>query len=170
LESLDFQSPFLKNSKTTTAGLYKTENESIPLFWKRNNNKGLKFTLKYLLRPARVFRAAKNALLFQSLNINTPEVYAVGETRKFRCLEFGYLITASCPNMKSIQELFENTNHLEPLLSEFSEYCGTTMARLHSNKVIHGDLKVCNFYYHDGKYGIWDLDSVYVCPFRLPKR
>ncbi len=73
------QTAVMKDSPTTKAGISLLPGTDIPIFWKRNNNKGLSFTLRYLFRPARVFRAASAAERFHAIGIATPRVLAAGE-------------------------------------------------------------------------------------------
>ena len=160
------QSVMMKDSKTTKAGISELVPSGKPVFWKRNNNKGLSFTLRYLFRPARVFRAAAAAECFQLLGIATPRVLAVGEKRILCYLKYGYLLTDSQSDICSVTDLFQqcSKDNVDRILSSFLAYSGRVTAILHKAGVIHGDLKISNFYYtglwSDANYGIWDLDSV----------
>ncbi len=152
----------LKDSRTTTAVLLTgfPESGSPPLFIKRTNNKDLQFTLRYLFRPARAFRAAYAAEQFRRLGIPTPAVLVAGESRSGLILNGGYLVTEAVSNAGEIAALVASSP--EPLaeIRRFFASAGGMMQRLHENFLIHGDLKIQNFYLADGTYGIWDLDGV----------
>ena len=54
-------------------------------------------------------------------------------------------------------------------MSAFLKKAPAMMALLHRNNVLHGDLKLCNFYRgSNGEPGIWDLDSVRIYRKRVP--
>ncbi len=147
----------LKDSRTTTAVLL---TGSRPLFIKRTNNKDLQFTLRYLFRSARAFRAAYAAELFRRLDIPTPAVFAAGESRSGLILNCGYLVTEAVSNAGEIADLVASSP--EPLaeIRRFFAAAGEMMQRLHEKHLIHGDLKIHNFYLSGATYGIWDLDGV----------
>lgn len=157
----------LKNSSTTTAALVECAGEK--LFLKRTNNKNWQFTLRYLFRSARAFRSAAAAEKLAQLEIPTPPVIAAGERRGGLILKCGYLITGSEPGICGMdQAIMESA---EPLvtMADFLEKAAGMMALLHRNNVLHGDLKLCNFYRAgNGEPGIWDLDSMKVFRKRIP--
>lgn len=164
-EKVQENSLLMKSSRTTTAGIAGMGQNDEPIFWKRNNNKGLRFTLQYLFHPARVFNAAMAADYLEELGIATPKVLAVGECRIGCYLKCGYLLTQSSNDIHQASQIFLEISDPEPLLESFFSYCGKTVAKLHDGYIIHGDLKISNFYYFgrwtpDTAYGIWDLDSV----------
>lgn len=155
----------LKNSRTSTAALAEIGGDGEPVFLKRCNNKGLRFTLRYLFRPARVFRAAKAADLLKKAGVRTPEVLLVGERRNGPILKAGYLVTATAPDIQSADQLLRETSVPELFLESFLKQAAEMTVLLHRNRLEHGDLKLVNFY-HTGRwtpqsrFGIWDLDSV----------
>lgn len=156
------QSVVLKDSPTTTAGLVTLRSSARSFFLKRTNNKGFRFTCRYLFRKARAFRAAKAALLLKDLGIATPEVVAVGEKRSGLILKSGYLVTTTADGICGMEKIFKTTTEPYQILDPFLEYAGTVMAKLHNGHIVHGDLKLHNFYRiaSTGEFGIWDLDSV----------
>ena len=155
----------LKDTRSTTAALAAVSHRGTPVFLKRTNNKGLVFTLKYLFRCARVFRAANAAACLEELGIRTPKVLLVGERRSGLILRAGYVATTTDPEIHSVSRLLRETGVPEAVLESFLAYAAESTARLHAGRIEHGDLKVVNFYYTgqwgpETLYGIWDLDSV----------
>lgn len=155
----------LKDTRSTTAALAAVSHRGTPVFLKRMNNKGLVFTLKYLFRCARVFRAARAAALLEELGIRTPKVLLAGERRRGLILQSGYLATTTAPDIHSVAWLFRETGAPEAVLESFLAYAAESTARLHAGRIEHGDLKAINFYFTgqwgpETGYGIWDLDSV----------
>lgn len=159
----------LKNSPTTTAALVDCAGQN--LFLKRTNNKNWKFTLRYLFRSARAFRSAASAAKLAQLGIPTPPVIAAGERRRGLILKCGYLVTGSEPGICGMdQAIMESSKPLETMTG-FLENAAGMMAQLHRNNVLHGDLKLCNFYRAgNGEPGIWDLDSMKVFRKKIPIR
>lgn len=159
----------LKDSPTTTATLAECGGQM--LFLKRTNNKNWKFTLRYLFRSARPFRSARAAEKFSQLGIPTPPVIAAGECRCGLILKCGYLITGTEPGICGMNQAIREAADPVGEMSVFLKKAAVMMAALHRNRVIHGDLKLCNFYRGgNGEPGIWDLDSVRIYRSRVPLR
>lgn len=156
----------LKDSATTTAALVNIPDTNISVFLKRNNNKGPRFTCRYLFRYARVFHAAEAADIFEKHNIKTPRVYMAAEKKKGLLLQSGYIITETVENVKSVHHLLFDSDEKEKIFSVFLPWAARTVATLHQAGIEHGDLKLINFYcdgdWNDpgNSFGIWDLDSV----------
>lgn len=156
----------LKDSPTTTAALVKLPGSGTTVFLKRNNNKGIRFTCRYLFRCARVFHAAKVANVFEKLNIRTPRVYMAAEHKSGLYLHAGYIMTEVIPDVKSIQLLLEKNENKEEILKYFLPWAAEKMTVLHRSGITHGDLKLVNAYcdgdWHEPEqsFGMWDLDSV----------
>ena len=155
----------LKDTRSTTAALAAISHKDSPVFLKRTNNKGLVFSLKYLFRCARVFRAAKAAVRLEEQGIRTPKVLLAGERRRGLILVSGYLATTTAPGIHSVAWLLRETGAPEAVLESFLAYAAKSTAKLHSGGIEHGDLKAVNFYFTgqwgpETDYGIWDLDSV----------
>ncbi|MBR3709107.1 MAG: hypothetical protein IKM17_08865, partial [Lentisphaeria bacterium] len=159
----------LKNSPTTTAALVDCAGQN--LFLKRTNNKNWKFTLRYLFRSARAFRSAASAAKLAQLGIPTPPVIAAGERRCGLILKCGYLVTGSENGICGMDRaIMASANPLETM-ADFLEKAADMMALLHRNNVLHGDLKLCNFYRAgNGEPGIWDLDSMKIYRKQVPLR
>lgn len=159
----------LKNSPTTTAALVECAGQN--LFFKRTNNKNWKFTLRYLFRSARAFRSAAAAEKLLQLGIPTPPVIAAGERRRGLILKCGYLVTGSEPGICGMDQAIMASSKPLETMADFLEKAAGMMAQLHRNNVLHGDLKLCNFYRSgNGEPGIWDLDSVKVFRKKIPIR
>ena len=163
----------LKDTRSTTAVLTALSPQGAPVFLKRTNNKGFVFSLKYLFRRARVFRAAQAAFLLEELGIRTPKVLLAGERRCGLVLEAGYLATDTAPEIHSADWLLRKTDEPEAVLESFLAYAADSTARLHAGRIEHGDLKAINFYFTgqwspETRYGIWDLDSVRRYPGPVP--
>lgn len=155
----------LKDTRSTTAALAAVSHKGTPVFLKRTNNKGLIFSLKYLFRCSRVFRAARAAFRLDELGIRTPRVLLAGERRRGLILKAGYLVTTTAPEIHSVAWLLRETGAPEAVLESFLAYAAESTARLHAGGLEHGDLKTINFYFTgqwgpETEYGIWDLDSV----------
>lgn len=155
----------LKDTRSTTAALAAVSDSGTPVFLKRTNNKGFAFTLKYLFRCARVFRAAKAAACLEELGIRTPKVLLAGERRSGFVLRAGYLATTTAPGIHSVTWLLRETDAPQAVLESFLAYAAESTVRLHAGRIEHGDLKTINFYFTgpwhpETPYGIWDLDSV----------
>ena len=142
-----------KNTRNTNAGIVRAEGG--PLFIKRNNNKGLQYSLRYLFRPARTYRAAAAAPAILAAGVHTPQVYGAGERRRGRYLKCCYLVTEALTGTVSLETLLD-ADPAPALLAE----AGVLAARLHAAGVYHGDMKFTNLYRLDDRLGVWDLAGV----------
>eukprot|EP00831_Metopus_contortus_P077470 TRINITY_DN7283_c0_g1_i4.p1 TRINITY_DN7283_c0_g1~~TRINITY_DN7283_c0_g1_i4.p1 ORF type:complete len:338 (-),score=63.51 TRINITY_DN7283_c0_g1_i4:204-1217(-) len=161
----------LKDSRTTTAGILELKNGE-RYFIKRENNKGVKFTLKYMLRRSRVYRAAYVASRLDELGIPTPRVVAVGSRRKFHVLQSGYLITETVDHALLMSKMCQMLNEDKDFFDDFLSTVCAYITNLHDNNIIHGDLKLSNIYCVDEptgySFGLWDLDGAVVSNAKLP--
>ena len=140
------------------------------VFVKRTNNKGLRFTLRYLFRPARAFRAARAADRLFRAGIETPAVLAVGERRFCRVLLGGYLINERKTDVTEAYHVLLNAKEPEACLFEILEKAGRLLASIHLQHVIHRDFKLANVYLRkDGSCGVWDLDGARIYPSAVPQ-
>ena len=160
LDSLLEQAETLKNSRTTTAAIVKLP-DCGTVFLKRTNNKGILFTLRYLFRRARAFRAAECSNALVRAGIETPAVLAVGEFRKGGFfLRSGYLINEARENAENVHLLLANAAEPERVLAHLLEAILPMLSRMHSEGVVHGDCKLSNLYLTpEGRAGTWDLDG-----------
>ena len=153
LDSALLASDLKKNTRHTNAGIVRADGG--PLFIKRNNNWGLQYSLRYLFRPARTFRAAAAAQAIQAAGIHTPTVYGAGERRRGRYLKCCYLVTEALTDTLSLESLIDR-DPSPALLAD----AGGLAAGLHAAGVYHGDMKLINLYRLGDRLGVWDLDGV----------
>ena len=164
----------LKDSPTTTAALVRFPGSDTEYFLKRNNNKGFRFTCRYLFRKARVFHAAEMAEVFENLKIRTPKAYMAAEKKTGLYLHAGYILTEKI-NATPIDKLLLNAEDKEAFLKMFLRWAAKTITTLHRAGIVHGDLKLINFYCDgdwkdpDNSFGIWDLDSVRIRKKAIPE-
>lgn len=164
----------LKDSPTTTAALVRFPGSDTEYFLKRNNNKGFRFTCRYLFRKARVFHAAEMAEVFENLKIRTPKAYMAAEKKTGLYLHAGYILTEKI-NATPIDKLLLNAEDKEAFLKMFLSWAAKTITTLHRAGIVHGDLKLINFYCDgdwkdpDNSFGIWDLDSVRIRKKAIPE-
>lgn len=137
LDSALLASDLKKNTRHTNAGIVRADGG--PLFIKRNNNWGLQYSLRYLFRPARTFRAAAAAQAIQAAGIHTPTVYGAGERRRGRYLKCCYLVTEALTDTLSLESLIDR-DPSPALLAD----AGGLAAGLHAAGVYHGDMKLIN--------------------------
>ena len=153
----------IKDSRTTTAAVLELPGMN-SVFVKRENNKGLRFTLRYLFRSSRVFRAAAAATRLAELGIPTPQVLAVGSRRRSGILYSGYLITETLSKVLKTSAVCEKINTDSEFFGQFLSEVSRMAAILHDHGILHGDLKMSNIYCKDSsgghKFGLWDLDGV----------
>ena len=164
----------LKDSPTTTAALVRFPESDTEYFLKRNNNKGFRFTCRYLFRKARVFHAAEMAEVFENLKIRTPKAYMAAEKKTGLYLHAGYILTEKI-NATPIDKWLLNAEDKEAFLKTFLRWAAKTITTLHRAGIVHGDLKLINFYCDgdwkdpDNSFGIWDLDSVRIRKKAIPE-
>lgn len=174
LDSMLKNGKSLKDSPTTTAALVHFPGSNTEYFLKRNNNKGFRFTCRYLFRKARVFHAAKVAEIFEELKIKTPKVYMAAEKKTGLYLHAGYILTEKI-NATSIDKILLNADDKDAAMKTFLLWAAKTITKLHRAGIVHGDLKLINFYCDgdwrnsENSFGIWDLDSVRVRKKAIPQ-
>ena len=163
----------IKDSRTTTAAVLELPGMK-PVFVKRENNKGLKFTLKYLFRCSRVFRAAAAAAKLEELGIPTPKVLAVGSRRSRGVLKSGYLITETLSKVLKNEVVCNRLNHNEQFNDHFMAEVSRMVGIMHENGISHGDLKLSNIYCKDTatgyKFGLLDLDGAHIHQGKVDSR
>ncbi len=149
----------LKDSKTTTAAIC-TLPDIGRVFLKRTNNKGLRFTLRYLFRRARSFRAADAANALIQAGIETPAVLAVGEHRTGPYLHAGYIINETREDARCAHLLLARSTSPGQMLDSLIEKAAGQLSLIHSRNIVHGDYKLSNIYLTaEDEPGTWDLDG-----------
>ncbi|MDD3119479.1 MAG: lipopolysaccharide kinase InaA family protein [Victivallales bacterium] len=153
----------IKDSRSTTAAVLELPGMNA-VFAKRENNKGVRFTLRYLFRNSRVFRAAAAAARLAELGIATPRVLAVGSRRYGGVLRSGYLITESLNKVLKTEAVCKRLNTDPKFYAQFMSDVSRMVAVMHNHGILHGDLKMSNIYCQDQpdgyQFGLWDLDGV----------
>lgn len=149
----------VKDSRTTKAGFIKLENGE-KVFIKKYNNKGLKYTLKYLLRKSRAAKAFMNAWHFEKLNIPTPAALGAVTFRPAGIIRNSYIIHQTMEGVTDTLDLFRMMQADKKLLQTFITAVSGYISTLHNNGIIHGDLKLSNIYQLNNSFGLWDLDGV----------
>ena len=162
-EALMKDSTVIKDSRTTKAVLA-TLSDGTKVFIKRYNNKGLKYTLKYMFRKARAFRAWRSAWALEACGVPTPKNFAAVSFRRFGIIKSAYLITEQLENTVSTREFYKTIQSNEQLCVQYIDDIVRMIAILHENGIIHGDLKLSNTYIQKNKeeqynFGLWDLDG-----------
>lgn len=158
-----------KNSAASSAAVF-TLPGGQKIFVKRNGNRGLFHSVKYVFIPTRTFRAALAAERVAETGIATPRVLAAGEKRRARVLCAGYLITEAvtdaCDLMTYVEKRPDAPEGMPALIRETARIA----AALHNRGFYHGDLKLVNLYRtaDDAPYGVWDLDSAQMFPGEVP--
>lgn len=157
----------LKDSRTTKAGIVKVDASSF--FVKRSNNKGLRFTLRYLFRMPRAFRAWQAAWFLRRLDVPTPANFAAVSVRSGPILNGAYLITEVLQNVVPTLEFYRMMAEDNSLAEDLVDHAMKYIAPLHNWGIRHRDLKLSNIYVSRSpipnspspfSYGFWDLDGI----------
>ncbi len=160
-------SVIVKDSRTTKACIFKTDFNNI--FLKRYNNKGFAFTLRYLFRRARAFRAWESAFWLKELDIPTPEPLIAIEYKTGLILNKGFLFTECIDNTITPNEFYKECIKDRALFANFAKTVAEYLFKMHSRGIFHGDFKLYNIYIQKNdnncNFGLWDLDSVKTKPF-----
>jgi len=153
-----------KDSRTTKAGITKIKEQEI--FIKCFNNKGVRYSLKYIFRKPRPFRVWRAAWALEQAKIPTPKPMAViAEFKNFFFPLNAYLIREVVPNIIPTLDFFEIILRDASLRKDFIESASAMFAKMHNSGIYHGDAKCSNIYITEDlnagiyKYGVWDLLS-----------
>ncbi len=158
------KSEVLKDSRSTKAGTAVLSGGK-RVFIKRYNNKGLRYTLRYMFRSAKPFRTWRAAWHFEMNGIPTPRPLAASASRTARILKSAYLVAESIhgiiPTLEFCSGMFDDRK----LQLSYAESIARLFAKMHKAGVYHGDAKLSNIYVSRNakgvySYGLWDLDGV----------
>ena len=106
-------------------------------------------SLKQVFRPARAIRAMKAASVLARHGFHTPEILAVGQTRKGLLRRTSFMATLEAVNARPIYEYFTPEPGGEAPLSlrsrrDLLRQFGQTVGRMHASNIVHGDLRLGN--------------------------
>ena len=162
-EGLLMQSELIKNSRSTTAGIFDFDGKKY--FIKRSNVNSLFERLRRIGRMPRSTRNMLAAAKLSEINILTPKVYMSLETGHFLLPGASYLITEAFEqpltvggNMAALHERFNGTEN-------FAKTICSMVIKMHCCGMTHGDLKMNNILTlktADGnfRFGLFDLDGM----------
>ncbi|MFA7230252.1 MAG: lipopolysaccharide kinase InaA family protein [Victivallaceae bacterium] len=162
----------LKNSKTTTAGLFSAPDRKY--FIKRYNNKGFLHTLKYAFRRSRPLKTLDVSIKLSALGIIVPEVFAAGIEKKYFLPHCGYLVTESFPKPMTAADSIAELTLKNNFPNFVSGICGI-LKKMHDSGIAHGDLKMPNILCLKKptdafEYGLLDFDGAKISTHPLPRR
>ena len=161
-EELLMQSAVIKNSRSTTAGIFRLNGTDY--FIKRSNVNGISSGLRRLGTLSRAMRNAVMARELENIGVLTPKVYLALDTRPYGLPGSSYLITECFPgkitaagNMKELRDFYGSNQAFIGKLADLA-------ADLHNNGIEHGDFKLTNILAvkaADGSFrlGVFDLDG-----------
>jgi tRNA A-37 threonylcarbamoyl transferase component Bud32 len=158
------KSILLKDGNSSTVGV--VEIEGCKYVVKRFNIKNFIKLIRRQLPPS---RAQRNWLLGHLLifnNFKTPEPIAMIEKRYGPFRTVGYIVTefVNAPDVRlSLSEAEGNQTKQREITNCFV----STLKKLHTRKITHGDLKNTNFLCADGELYIVDLDAMKLHKSRL---
>lgn len=154
----------IKDSRSTKAGIAALS-DGTSVFIKRYNNKGLRYTLKYMFSSAKPFRTWKAAWHLEMNGIPTPKPLAATASRTAGVLTSAYLIADSVPGIISTVDFCKVMYESRRIQKIYAESIAAMMAKMHDAGVYHGDTKLSNIFVSRNRegefsFGFWDLDSV----------
>jgi hypothetical protein len=151
-----------KDSRSTKAGTLLLD-DGREVFVKRYNNKGLRYTLRYLFRRARPFRAWAAAWACEQNGIPSPRPLAALAYRRAGVLREAWLIRAAVPTPVPTLTYVEQVLRQPRLREDFIAQVCALLATMHAAGIGHGDPKLSNIYARNEadklRYGVWDLDG-----------
>ncbi len=158
----------LKDSRSTKAGTAEFP-DGRNVFIKRYNNKGLRYTLRYMFLNAKPFRTWQAAWFFEMNKIPTPRPLAASASRAAGILISAYLVTESVPDVIPTMDFCRTMFAEKKTKEKFSSSVCAMLAKMHDSGIYHGDTKLSNIYVSskaEGVYsfGMWDLDGVDIRP------
>jgi serine/threonine protein kinase len=157
-------SDIIKDSRSTKAGITALS-DGTAVFIKRYNNKGLRYTLKYMFSSAKPFRTWKAAWHLEMNGIPTPRPLAATASRTAGVLTSAYLIAESVPGIISTIDFCKIMYENRKIQKIYADSVAAMMSKMHDAGVYHGDTKLSNIFVSKNpkggfSFGFWDLDSV----------
>ncbi len=151
----------VKDSRSVKAGICKFENMLI--FVKRYNDRGVAHRIKYTIKKPRALNSIRifSYLKSQNIGFKIPRhivaICASGVKKKV-----SYLLQESVENLLSTQDICRYALSSESAKVDFIRSLSMTLAQMHEAGVVHGDMKLSNFFFSgkldDYRCGVWDFD------------
>ena len=142
-EGLLAQSELVKNSRSTTAGIFRIGEKEY--FIKRSNIKSFAVRLRRIGRKSRAVHSWQISEVIAKLGILVPEVFAAISTYPWGLPGASYLITEKFPLPMTLNQVFnEFLEQQHGNCADFIKEVVRIAAIIHHNGVEHGDLKLSN--------------------------
>ncbi|MBE6366667.1 MAG: hypothetical protein E7052_02000 [Lentisphaerae bacterium] len=161
-EGLLAQSELIKNSRSTTAGIFVVNDQRF--FIKRSNVGRLSERIRRIGRMPRSVRNMRMAGELEKLGIYTPKVYMALATGAWFLPAASYLITEYIPGSMTFRDNLSEIIASPLQWQDAVQQLSAIVLKMHDNGIEHGDLKLCNLMavrQIDGtfRFGVFDLDG-----------
>lgn len=171
------QSKSLKNSRSVTAGIWKSDNQK-PFFIKRYNRRGIFHSFRYVFKECRAFKSFKTALRFNEHGITCPAPIAALKENFFVFTQKSYLFLEAIENIIPTADFFQEAFKNPELSDIYIHNIAAILAKIHNANMSHGDTKLSNFFVScptetdifNCKFGIWDFDSATIFSTQISER
>lgn len=155
-----------KHSKKSTASLFTVNGETFFAKHVRFHQKAFGLRFRYFIQPSRSYWTAVVAKKLEEAGIGTPKVFAMGERRTLQLISDSYIITEALKDAQTADSVLrQQPNSLDLLID-----AGKLLRRLHDAHIMHGDMKLANFYVQGEEMGFWDLDSAQIFSNATPMK
>lgn len=156
------KSRIIKDSRSTKAGICRLDSGR-DIFIKRYNSKGLKYTLKYLFRQAKAFRAFNSSWYCENMQIPASKAIAASAERRTLMLGRSYLISDAIDGLVPTLDFCKDLFASEKLQNFFFESVSCLFSKMHDSGFVHNDAKLSNIFVRKTEdsylFGVWDLDA-----------
>ena len=161
-EALLQQSDLIKNSRSTTAGIFVVNGREF--FIKRSNVNSFSERLRRIGRLSRAERNMQMAAELEKIGILTPKVYMALRTGAWFLPGASYLITDYFPGAMTVSDNLAELCATPEKWQKTVEGLTGIVLKMHQNGIEHGDLKLCNLMAvkqpgGDFRLGVFDLDG-----------
>lgn len=155
-----------KHSKKSTASLFTVNDQTFFGKHVRFHQKAFGLRFRYFIQPSRSYWTAVVAKKLEEAEIGTPKVLAMGERRTLQLISDSYIITEALKDAQTADAILkQQPNSLDLLIK-----AGKLLRRLHDARIMHGDMKLANFYVRGDEMGFWDLDSAQIFSTATPMK
>ena len=155
-----------KHSKKSTASLFIVNGETFFGKHVRFHQKAFSLRFRYFVQPSRSFWTAVVAKKLEEAGLGTPKVFGIGERRTLQLISDSYIITEALKEAQTADSVLKQ----QPNSLELLQNAGKLLRRLHDANMIHGDIKLANFYVQGNSMGFWDLDSAMIFSGKTPEK